>query len=32
MEKAANALFTAGSIIVGGTIFFKTFTYTVDGG
>jgi prohibitin 1 len=32
MEKFANALFTAGSVIVGGTVFFKTFTYTVDGG
>lgn len=32
MERAANALFTAGTLIVGSTVFLKTFTYTVDGG
>lgn len=32
MEKFANSLFAAGSLIVGSTVFFKSFTYTVDGG
>lgn len=32
MERFANVLFAAGSVIVGTTVFFKTFTYTVDGG
>ena len=32
MERAANALFTAGTLIVGSTVFLKAFTYTVDGG
>ncbi len=32
MEKFANALLGMGTLIVGTTVFFKGFTYTVDGG
>lgn len=32
MEKAANALLSVGGFIVGTSIFFKSCTYTVDGG
>ena len=32
MEKLANTLLGVGTVIVGTTIFFKGFTYTVDGG
>ncbi|CAD8188308.1 unnamed protein product [Paramecium octaurelia] len=32
MERAANLILTAGSVLVGGGILFKSFFYTVDGG
>jgi hypothetical protein len=32
MEKLANTLLGIGTVIVGTTVFFKGFTYTVDGG
>ena len=32
MERAANLILTAGSLLVGGGILFKSFFYTVDGG
>ena len=32
MEKVANLLSTAGAVILGGGLFFKTFFYTVDSG
>jgi len=32
MEKVANLLSTAGAVILGGGLFFKTFFYTVDAG
>jgi prohibitin 1 len=32
VERAANALLGFGSILAGGTIFLKSFFYTVDAG
>ncbi len=32
MDKAANLLSLAGSVILGGGLFFNTFFYTVDAG
>ncbi|CAD8188349.1 unnamed protein product [Paramecium pentaurelia] len=32
MERAANLILTAGSLLVGGGMLFKSFFYTVDGG
>lgn len=32
MEKISNLLFSAGAAIVGTSLFFKSFFYTVDAG
>ena len=32
MEKAANLLSIAGGVLFAGSIFFKSFFYTVDAG
>jgi hypothetical protein len=32
MEKLANMIFTAGTLMVGSSFVFSTFTYTVDAG
>ncbi|CAD8100034.1 unnamed protein product [Paramecium primaurelia] len=32
MERAANLILTAGSLLVGGGVLLKSFFYTVDGG
>jgi prohibitin 1 len=32
MERTANLILTAGSLILGGGVLLKSFFYTVDGG
>jgi hypothetical protein len=32
IEKITNGLVTVGGILLGGSVLFKSFTYTVDAG